>query len=62
MKVKTKCNLNVELNTCPYFNSDGSICSTEQTNYAFRKTKELVVEHKAEYKREPRWYERYYRK
>lgn len=62
MNVMAKCNLNVELNTCPYFHVDGSKCSAEQTNCAFRKTQESVMEHNAEYKREPRWYEQYYRK
>ena len=50
MEYKWMCTLDVGNNTCPYYSADSDSCIACET-----------AEPKAEYKREPRWYEQYYR-
>ena len=62
MSSKVICTLNIESNTCPHYSSEDNSCGAEQTGCSFRQVDEPVAEYKQEYKREPRWYEQYYRK
>ena len=62
MSGKVTCTLNIESNTCPYYSSKDNTCNAEQTSCSFRQVEEPTVEYKQGYKREPRWYEQYYRK
>ena len=62
MRSKVICTLNIESNTCPHYSSEDNSCGAEQTGCSFRQVDEPVAEYKQEYKREPRWYEQYYRK
>lgn len=62
MSNKVKCTLEVENNTCPYYSFESNTCTAEESSCSFRGTDVPVVIRSKEYKREPRWYEQYYRK
>ena len=62
MSSNVVCTLKVENNTCPYYSSEGNTCTAEESSCSFRGADASVVIRSKEYKREPRWYEQYYRK
>ena len=52
------CTLDSEVNTCPFFEKDGSICTNRDRGCGFRQTDQT----EGSYVRKERWYEKYYRK
>ena len=53
------CNLDKDINECPFYNRKNSGCNN-QDNCSFKELIERVKEEK--YDRQPRWYEKYYKK
>ncbi len=52
------CEMPNDINECPYFIQDGQKCSY-QNKCSFQQLQ--IEESEVSYKREPRWYEKYYR-
>lgn len=56
-----QCLLEKEINNCPFYKSDGSLCTNKNTKCSFRGLKDNNLQEKNKYIREPRWYEVYYK-
>lgn len=52
-----KCNLDRDINECPYYDKEKEICINENT-CSFQVSDEEIVE---KYERKERWYEKYYK-
>ena len=62
MNNRVMCTLEVAINTCPHYDSESRTCTANETACSFRKAgNEPAVKRSTEYRREPRWYEQYYR-
>lgn len=52
-----KCTLSPDINTCPYFNRETSVCENEN-KCSLQKPEDEDA--KSEYQRPERWYKKYY--
>jgi hypothetical protein len=60
--MKGICGLAPDINQCPNYNVDTGSCASNNNVCGFFRELVEKKEEKTEYKRKPRWYERYYKR